>query len=62
MVEAFRLATDGSDAARILNGILDGLVSLVDHDAAGIYVVDRLGARVSYSLTPPAASIPCRSR
>ena len=51
MVEAFRLATDGSDAARILNGILDGLVSLVDHDAAGIYVVDRLGARVSYSLT-----------
>ena len=51
MVEAFRLTTDGSDATRILNGILDGLVSLVDHDAAGIYVVDPLGARVSHSLT-----------
>ena len=50
MVEAFRLTTDGSDAQRILNGILDGLVSLVDHDAAGIYVVDALGARVSHSL------------
>ena len=50
MVEAFRLTTDGSDAGRILNGILDGLVSLVDHDAAGIYVVDPLGARVSHSL------------
>ncbi len=51
MVEAFRLTTDGSDAGRILNGILDGLVSLVDHDAAGIYVVDPLGSRVSHSLT-----------
>ncbi len=50
MVEAFRLTTDGSDAVRILNGILDGLVSLVDHDAAAIYVVDPLGARVSHSL------------
>ncbi|MCE2540686.1 MAG: SpoIIE family protein phosphatase [Acidobacteria bacterium] len=50
MVEAFRLTTDGSDAARILNGILDGLVSLVDHDAAGVYVVDPLGARVSHSV------------
>ena len=50
MVEAFRLTTDGSDAGRILNGILDGLVSLVDHDAAAIYVVDPLGARVSHSL------------
>lgn len=51
MVDVFRLTTDGSDAGRILNGILDGLVSLVDHDAAGIYVVDPLGARVSHSLT-----------
>lgn len=50
LVEAFRLTTDGSDAGRILAGILDGLVSLVDHDAAAIYVVDRLGARVSHSL------------
>ena len=50
MVEAFRLTTDGSDASRILNGILDGLVSLVDHDAAGIYVVDTLGSRVSHSV------------
>ena len=51
MVDAFRLTTDGSDAGRILNGILDGLVSLVDHDAAGVYVVDSVGARVSHSLT-----------
>jgi sigma-B regulation protein RsbU (phosphoserine phosphatase) len=50
MVEAFHLTTDGSGAGRILNGILDGLVSLVDHDAAGIYVIDPLGARVSHSL------------
>lgn len=50
MVEAFRLTTDGSDANRVLNGILDGLVSLVEHDAAAIYVVDPLGARVSHSL------------
>ena len=50
MVDAFRLTTDGSDAGRILNGILDGLVSLVDHDAAGVYVVDPRGARVSHSV------------
>ena len=50
MVEAFRLTTDGSDANRVLNGILDGLVSLVEHDAAAVYVVDPLGARVSHSL------------
>ncbi len=50
LVEAFRLTTDGSDAGRILNGILDGLVSLVEHDAAGVYVVDPLGARVSHSV------------
>ncbi len=46
MVEAFRLASDATDAPRILNGILDGLVSLVDHDAAGVYVVDALGERI----------------
>lgn len=50
MVEAFRLASDATDAPRILNGILDGLVSLVDHDAAGVYVVDALGERISHSL------------
>ena len=50
MVEAFRLTTDGSDAERILNGVLDGVVSLVEHDAAAIYVVDPLGGRVSHSL------------
>ncbi len=50
LIEAFRLTTDGSDAERIMNGILDGLVSLVDHDAAAIYVVDPLGGRVSHSL------------
>ena len=50
MVEAFRLVGDATDAPRILNGILDGLVSLVDHDAAGVYVVDTLGERISHSL------------
>ena len=50
MVEVFRLATDAPDAARILNGILDGLASLVEHDAAGVYVVDPTGAHVSHSL------------
>lgn len=50
MVEAFRLATDAPDAGRVLNGVLDGLVSLVDHDAAGVYVVDRSGEHVSHSL------------
>ncbi len=34
VVEALRLATDASDANGILTGILDGLASLVDHDAA----------------------------
>ena len=50
MVEVFRLTTDAGDAARILNGILDGLVSLVEHDAAGIYVLDSTRAHVSHSL------------
>ena len=50
MVEAFRLATDATDAPRLLNGVLDGLVSLVDHDAAGVYIIDALGERVSHSL------------
>ena len=50
MVEAFRLATDEGDAASIMNGILDGLVSLVDHDAAGVYIVDPSGQRVRHSL------------
>lgn len=50
MVETFRLADDATDAPRVLNGVLDGLASLVDHDAAGVYVVDTLGERVSHSL------------
>ena len=49
MVEAFNLATDASDTA-ILNGILDGLVSLVDHDAVGVYIVDPTGKKVRHSL------------
>ncbi|HIN12406.1 MAG TPA: hypothetical protein EYM63_12445 [Acidobacteria bacterium] len=49
MVEAFNLATDASDTA-ILNGILDGLASLVDHDAVGVYIVDPTGKKVRHSL------------
>lgn len=49
MVEAFNLAIDASDTT-ILNGILDGLVSLVDHDAVGVYIVDPTGKNVRHSL------------
>ena len=50
VVETLQLATNDRDANGILNGILDGLASLVDHDAAGVYVVDPSGKRVHYSM------------
>ena len=50
MVDAFRLAGEETDSASILNGILDGLASLVHHDAAGVYVVDADGHRLSHTL------------
>ena len=50
MVDAFRLASEESDSAGILNGILDGLASLVHHDAAGVYVVDAAGRRLRHTL------------
>ena len=51
MVDAFRLATELDDALSVLNGVLDGLAALVDHDASGVYVTDRAGRRVRHSLT-----------
>jgi len=45
-----QLATNDRDANGILNGILDGLASLVDHDAAGVYVVDPSGKGVRHSM------------
>ena len=50
MVDAFRLSSDADGAAGILSGVLDGLASLVHHDAAGIYVVDRGGKRLSHTM------------
>ena len=61
MVEAFNLATDASDTA-ILNGILDGLVSLVDHDAVGVYIVDPTGKKVRHSLMRGCAASHARAR
>lgn len=51
MVDAYRLATEIEDTSSVLNGILDGLAALVEHDASGIYVIDRSGRRVRHSLT-----------
>ena len=50
MVEASRLASDTDSASRILNGVLDGLSSLVHHDASGVYVVDKSGHRLRHRL------------
>lgn len=40
LVDAFRLAGQSLDLDRVLSGILDGVGSLIDYDAAAIYVVD----------------------
>ncbi len=40
LVNAFRLAGQSLDLDRVLSGILDGVGSLIDYDAAAIYVVD----------------------
>ena len=50
MIDAFRLAADADGASGILSGVLDGLASLVQHDAAGIYVVDRRGKRLRHTM------------
>ena len=50
MVDAFRLSTDAEGAPGILSGVLDGLASLVHHDAAGVYVVDRAGKRLRHTM------------
>ena len=48
MVDAFRLAHRVVDAKSILNGILDGVASLVQHDASGVYVIDADGKRLRH--------------
>jgi signal transduction protein with GAF and PtsI domain len=50
MVDAFRLASEAGDSNSILNGILDGLGSLVYHDASGVYVIEADGKRLRHSL------------
>ena len=50
MIDAFRLAADADGAPGILSGVLDGLASLVQHDAAGVYVVDRRGKRLRHTM------------
>ena len=49
MVEAFRLASE-DDADSLLGGVLDGLASLVQHDAAGIYLMNRTGQRFNHTV------------
>ena len=39
MVDAFRLPSEAPGDDAILNGILDGIASLVHHDAAGVYII-----------------------
>jgi hypothetical protein len=48
MVDAFRLSTDTDGADGILRGVLNGLASLVHHDAFGVYVVDGGGKRLCH--------------
>ena len=50
MVEAVRLPAVARDSAGILNGILDGLASLVPHDASGVYIVDAQGQKLRHTL------------
>ena len=50
MVDVFRLSTDADGASAILSGVLDGLASLVHHDAAGVYVVDARGSRLRHTM------------
>ncbi len=50
MVDAFRLATELEDVLSVLNGVLDDLTALVDHDASGVYVIDRSGQRIRHGL------------
>ena len=50
MVDAFRLSSDADGAPGILSGVLDGLASLVHHDAAGIYIIDRGGKRLRHTM------------
>ena len=50
MVDAVRLPAVARDSADILNGILDGLAALVQHDAAGVYIVDSKGKKLRHVL------------
>jgi sigma-B regulation protein RsbU (phosphoserine phosphatase) len=53
---AAREAGEAGDARTVLEGILDGLAPLVEHDAAGIHVVGRYSGLVRHSLTRGCAS------
>ena len=50
MVDAFHLASDTDDVVRLLGGVLDGMASLVQQDASGVYVVDKKGRCLRHKL------------
>lgn len=50
MVDAMRLPAVTRDRDGILNGILDGVASLVRHDASGVYIVDAKGQKLIHTL------------
>ena len=49
VVEAVQLAGE-EDAGSFLGGVLDGLASLVKHDAAGVYLMNRTGRRFKHTM------------
>ena len=58
MVDAIRLSSQLRSDNAILSGILDGLATLVRHDAAGVFITDTDGKKIRYSMvrgcdTPP---------
>ncbi len=59
MIETHRVAREAGeagDARSVLDGILDGIAPLVEHDAAGIHVVGRRSGLVRHSRTRGCAS------
>ena len=50
MVDTSGLASVAEEAAGILTGVLDGLGALVQHDAAGVYVMNPSRSRLRHSM------------
>jgi sigma-B regulation protein RsbU (phosphoserine phosphatase) len=49
MVDVVHLAAE-EDAGSFLGGLLDGLAALVEHDAAGVYLMNRSGRRFKHTM------------